>query len=126
MGGGGKSGALLTVPQAEARHSSGSFISAEQPPLSTNAGPAPAPICTPPTPTSPNVQERAPLREALLRMRADEACIHHLNIVLADLRPGDRQAARGPAPLARLAAGDACNDCAAYRRPGALSPPVLA
>ncbi|KAL4434244.1 hypothetical protein ABPG75_000685 [Micractinium tetrahymenae] len=34
--------------------------------------------------------EGAPLREALLRMRADEACIHHLNIVLADLRPGDR------------------------------------
>ncbi len=37
-------------------------------------------------------QGDAPLREALLRMRADEACIHHLNIVLADLRPGDRQA----------------------------------
>ncbi|KAL4424908.1 hypothetical protein ABPG77_009637 [Micractinium sp. CCAP 211/92] len=36
------------------------------------------------------LQGDAPLREALLRMRADEACIHHLNIVLADLRPGDR------------------------------------
>lgn len=28
----------------------------------------------------PAPQEGAPVREALLRMRADEACIHHLNV----------------------------------------------
>ncbi|EFN57853.1 hypothetical protein CHLNCDRAFT_143310 [Chlorella variabilis] len=34
--------------------------------------------------------EGAMLRDALLRMRADEACIHQLNIVLAELNPGDK------------------------------------
>lgn len=51
------------------------------------------PIQPKPTSEPPHAKQGdAPLREALLRMRADEACIHHLNIVLADLRPGDRQA----------------------------------
>ncbi|PSC74291.1 NAD(P)-binding [Micractinium conductrix] len=36
------------------------------------------------------LHEGALLRDALLRMRADEACIHHVSAVLADLRPGDR------------------------------------
>ena len=30
------------------------------------------------------------MRDAVLRMRVDEACIHHLNSVLADLNPGDK------------------------------------
>lgn len=50
----------------------------------------------PPALPHPSPQAEAPLREALLRMRADEACIHHLNIVLAELRPGDRWAASPP------------------------------
>lgn len=43
---------------------------------------------TPPTHASRMLQEGALLRDALLRMRADEACISHLNGVLADLSPG--------------------------------------
>ena len=35
-------------------------------------------------------QEGALVRDAVLRMRADEACIHHLNSVLGDLNPGDK------------------------------------
>lgn len=37
-------------------------------------------------------QEGALMRDAIVRMRADEACIHHVNAVFADLRPGDRWA----------------------------------
>ncbi|PRW59002.1 NAD(P)-binding [Chlorella sorokiniana] len=35
------------------------------------------------------------VRDTLLRMRADEACIHHLNIVLADLTPGSKASLQG-------------------------------
>jgi len=30
------------------------------------------------------------MREALVRMRADEACIQQMNAIFADLSPGDR------------------------------------
>lgn len=57
------------------------------------------PTSNPPHPK----QEGALLRDALLRMRADEACIHHVSAVLADLRPGDRWVRGGRAGCRVLA-----------------------